>query len=115
MRMISLPAPLILRPRSRLGMLGPGHLDRPLVAEEVRGVQDEGVQSVALQPLAAIDQAAQAADLLRDGHPEGVLHRRDRAHLVGDRADAADPRGDVGRVGERAPPQQRLEEARGGS
>ena len=42
----------------------------------------------------------------------GVLHRVHGAHLVGDRADAADARGDVGRLGERAAAQERLEEAR---
>ena len=47
-----------------------------------------------------------------DRHAAGVLHRPHRAHLVGDRADAADPRGDVGRLGEGAAAQQRLEEAR---
>ena len=36
----------------------------------------------------------------------------DRAHLVGDRADAADARGDVRRLGELASAQERLEEAR---
>jgi hypothetical protein len=37
----------------------------------------------------------------------------DGAHLVGDRTDPADARGDVRRLGERAPAQEGLEEARG--
>ena len=89
------------------------HLDRARVAEEVGRVQHVDVQRVALDPLAAVDQAAQVADrAVVDRDAAGVLHRPHRAHLVGDRADAADPRGDVGRLGERAAAQQRLEEAR---
>ena len=41
----------------------------------------------------------------------GFLDRRARAHLVGDRADAADAGGDVRRLGVRAAAQERLEEA----
>ena len=44
--------------------------------------------------------------------PQRVLDRVHGAHLVGDRADAADARGDVGRLGEGAAAQERLEEAR---
>jgi hypothetical protein len=36
----------------------------------------------------------------------------DGAHLVGDRTDPADARGDVGRLGERTPAQEGFEEAR---
>ena len=46
-----------------------------------------------------------------DGDAAGVLDRRARAHLVGDRADAADPGGDVRRLGVGAAAQERLEEA----
>ena len=89
------------------------HLDRARVAEEVRRVQHVDVEAVALDPLAAVDEPAQVADrALVDVHAAGVLHRPHRAHLVGDRADPADPRGDVGRLREGAPAQQRLEEPR---
>ena len=57
------------------------------------------VQRVALDPLAAIQQPAQRPDLAADRDAERVLHRVHRAHLVGDRADAADARGDVRRLG----------------
>ncbi len=71
------------------------------------------VQGVALDPLAAVDEAAQVANRpLVDRDPAGVLHRPHRAHLVGDGADPADPGGDVRRLGECAPAQQRLEEPR---
>ena len=89
-----------------------GHLDGAVVAEEVGHVQQEDVQRVALDPLAAVEQAAQLADRL------GHLRRRMRprslagAHLVGDRADAADAGGDVGQLGVGAAAQERLEEAR---
>ena len=76
-------------------------------------MQHVDVQAVALDPLAAVEQPPQVADrALVDRDAAGVLHRPHRAHLVGDRADAADPRGDVGRLGERAAAQERLEEAR---
>ena len=89
------------------------HLDRARVAEEVRGVQHVDMQRVALDPLSAVEQPAQVANRpLVDRDPARVLHRTDRAGLVGDRADAANPRGDVGRLGEGTPAQQGLEEAR---
>ena len=44
--------------------------------------------------------------------PAGVLDRLPGAGLVGDRADAADARGDVGDLGVLPAPQERLEEAR---
>jgi hypothetical protein len=88
------------------------HGDRALVPEEVRRVQHEHVQGVALDPLAAVDQPAQRADLLVDGDAAGVLHRGARAHLVRDRADPADACGDVGRLGVAPAAQQGLEEAR---
>ncbi len=89
-----------------------GHLDRAVVPEEVGRVQHVDVQRVALDPLAAVQEPAQQPDRLGNRHAAGVLHRRDRAHLVGDRADPADACRDVGRLGERAAAQQPLEEAR---
>ena len=89
------------------------HLDRARVAEEVGSVEHVHVQAVALDPLAAVEQPAQIADrAVVDPHPTRVLDRPRRAHLIGDRADAADPRGEIGHLGERAPAQERLEEAR---
>ena len=82
------------------------------VAEKIGRVQHVDVQGVALDPFAAIDQPAQSAQLARRRHAARVLHGVDSAHLVRDRADAADARGDVGRFGELAPAQERLEEAR---
>ncbi len=88
------------------------HLDRALVAEEVRRMQHVDVQRVALDPLAAIQQPAQLPHRLAHRDAERVLHRVHRAHLVGDRADAADACGDVGRLGVGAAAQESLEEAR---
>src|SRR5215468_66336 len=65
---------------------------------------------MALDPLAAVDEPPQRGDRLGDLRAAGVLDGRTRAHLVGDRADAADPRGDVGRFGVPSSAQQRLEE-----
>jgi hypothetical protein len=88
------------------------HVDGALVAQEVGRVQHDDVQRVALDPFTAIEEAPQVAQLAGDGDPERALHGVHRAHLIGDRADAADARGDVRRLGESAAAQQRLEEAR---
>ena len=75
-------------------------------------MQHMGVQHVALDPFAAVDQPAQIGDRLRDLPAQRGLHGLAGAHDVGDRTDAADPRGDVRGVTERAAPQQALEIAR---
>ena len=87
-------------------------LDRAVVAEEVGRVQHRDVQHVTLDPLAAVDEPPQRLQLRRQLDPAHLLHRRRRARHVGDRADAADPRGDVGRLRELPAPEERLEEAR---
>ena len=89
-----------------------GHVDRALVPEEVGGVEHRDVQHVALDPLAAVEEAAQLAEGASHRHATGRFHRVDRAHLVGDGADAADAGRDVGRLGEFPAPQEGLEEAR---
>jgi hypothetical protein len=97
--------------RDELGVVA-GHRRRALVAEEVGCVQEEDVQRMALDPLAAVEQPPQRADALVDGDAERVLHRVAGAHLVRDRADAADAGGDVGRLQVGAPAQEGLEEPR---
>ena len=77
-----------------------GELDRARVAEEVGRVEHEDVQRVALDPLAAVEEPAQRADLRADLDAAGVLHRVHARRLVRDRADPADAGGDVGRLGE---------------
>ena len=99
------PAPDDLR-------LGLRQLDRALAAEEIRGVQHVDVERVALDPLAAIEQPAEIAERSLDRDPEGVLDRPAGAHLVGDRADAADPGGDVRGLVAGAAAQEGLEETR---
>ena len=99
------------RLRDELGMVA-RELDRALVAEEVGRVEHEDVQRVALDPLAAVEEPPQRAQLAADLDAADLLHRVHGAHLVRDRADAADARGDVGRLGEGAAAQERLEEAR---
>jgi hypothetical protein len=89
-----------------------GHLDRTRVAEEIRRVQEEQMEPVALDPLAAVEQSAQAADGRARDEAEGALNRAHGAHLVGDRADAADPRDDVGDLPDPAAAQEGLEEPR---
>ena len=93
------------------GMVG-GHVDRALVAKEIGCVQEVEVQRMALDPFAAVHQAAQLADRSVDRDPARLLHREAGARLVGDRADAADARRDVGHLGEVPPAEDPLEEAR---
>jgi hypothetical protein len=89
-----------------------GHCPGRLEAQEVRRVEQEDVERVGLDPLAAIHQSPERADPLRDLDIERVLHRVEGAGHVGDRADAADPRGDVRRLLEVPAAQEGLEEAR---
>ena len=89
-----------------------GELDRARVAQEVRGVEHEHVQRVALDPLAAVEKPPQRPDLRADVDAAGVFHRVHARRLVGDGADPADARGDVRRLGEVPAAQERLEEAR---
>src|ERR1039457_1488134 len=55
-----------------------------------RSMQEVHVQGVALDPLAAVQEAAQLLHLGADGGPKSVLDGGARRHLVGNRADAAD-------------------------
>ena len=87
-------------------------LDRAGVPEEVGCVKHVDVQRMALDPLAAVQEAAQHANRLGDLHAAQTLDRVDRARLIRDRADPADAGGDVGRLGEAAPAQQGFEEPR---
>jgi len=92
----------LLQAQRRLDDLGRirGDLDRARIAEEVGGVQHVDVERVALDPLAAVDQAPERLDLGLDLDAADRLHRVDRRGLVGNRADATDAGGDVGRLGE---------------
>jgi len=89
-----------------------GQLDRVGAAEEVRGVQQVHVQRVALDPLAAVEKTPERADPFAHVDAAGVLHRQTSRHLIGDRTDATDSRGDVGRLAEVTTPEQRFEVAR---
>ena len=75
-------------------------------------MQQVHVEGVALDPLAAIEQTPQVSIGLSTVTPHAVLDRVAGAHLVGDGADATDPRRDVGRLGEVATLQECLEEPR---
>ncbi len=73
-------------------------------------MQEVDVESVALDPFPAVEEPPELSEGAVDPDPEGPLEGVARAHLVGDGADPADPRGDVGGLGVVAPPQERLEE-----
>ena len=108
----ALPTFFSARPPRTASPCFAGHLDAVLEAQEIRRMQHHHVQRMALDPFAAIEQPAQRPQLAADGDAECVLHRMHRAHLIRDRTDAADARGDVRRLGEAAAAQQRLEQAR---
>ena len=91
----------------------PRELDRSGIAEEVGCVKHVDVQRVALDPFAAVEEPTQQPDRLRDVDAAEALEGVDGARLVRDGADPADSRGDVRRLEERPPAQQRLEEPRG--
>ena len=88
----------------------PREVERAGIAEEVGRVQQVDVQRVAFDPLSAVEQPAKIGDRVGDLDPAGRLDRQARAHLVRHRADPADARGDVGRLGVPPAAQQRLEE-----
>ncbi len=88
------------------------HLDPIGEAQEVRRVQHNHVQAVAFKPFAAIDQAPQRTELAANLRPEGVLDGVDGAHLIRDRANAANTRHDVSHFGVAPAAYERLEKAR---
>jgi hypothetical protein len=88
------------------------HLDGARVPEEVGRVQHVDVQRVTADPFPAIQQPAQVRDRAVDTCPARVLDRLAGAGLVGDGADATDPRRDIRWLGVGAAAQERLEEAR---
>ena len=69
------------------------------------------MERVALDPFAAVQQPPELAERAVDPDAQRVLHRMDRAHLIGDRTDAADARGDIRGLLERAAAEEGLEEA----
>ena len=88
-----------------------GHLDRSRVAEEVWSVQHVDVQRVARDPLPAVQQPAQRGNRLAGLHPADSLDCQVCAGLVGDRADTADPGGDVRGFSVGPPAQEGFEES----
>jgi len=88
------------------------HLDAVGKAEEIGRMQHDDMESVALDPFTAIDEPPQRAELAFNLDAEGRLDGMHRTHLVGDGADAANARHDIGRLFIAAPAQQGLEKAR---
>jgi len=71
----SQPCPGVLGARPALDDLAAvgGHREAALVAEEVGGVEQEDVQHVALDPLAAVEEPAKVAEPSRDLDTERVV------------------------------------------
>jgi hypothetical protein len=82
-------------------------------AEEIRRVEEIDVERVALDPLPAVQEPAELPQLPVDGDAERPLHGVAGAHLVGDRADAADPGRDIRGLRVGSPAQEPFEETRG--
>jgi len=78
--------------------------------QDVRRVQHVNVQRVALDPLPAVEDPSQQADGRVDRDPQRPFQRVNRAHLIGDRADSADPGGDVRGLRKVAAAQKRFEQ-----
>ena len=74
----------------------PGEVDRARVPEEIRRMEQIDVERVALDPFAAVEQAAQRPDRVVDHHPAGALDRLAGTHLICHRADPTDSSGDIG-------------------
>ena len=89
------------------------HLDGAVEPQEVGRGEQVDVEHVALDPFGAVQEAAQLVRALRDLDLEQPLQAVNRAHLIGDRADAADSGHDVGYLREVAARQERFEEPGG--
>src|SRR6476659_5880243 len=90
----------------------PGELHRARVAEEVGSVQEVDVERVALDPLGAVQEPAERPRGRLDLDADQVLEGVDRAHLVRDRADAADAGHDLEHLVGGPAHDERLEVAR---
>ncbi len=92
--------------------MGAGQTDHVVFAKEVRRVQHVDVQRLALDPFAAVQQAAKGCHLSVDENATRVLDGPAGTHLVGDRTDPADAGGEVGWLRVRSAPEEGLEEPR---
>ena len=88
------------------------HPNRVRIAKKVRRVQHNNMQRVALDPFSAVEKPAQCPQGRRKRDAEGILHGVDRAHLIGNRADTANPRSNIGGFRKIAATQQRFEQTR---
>ena len=89
------------------------HGDHVLVPEKIGRVQHVDMQGVALDPLAAVKEAAKQPNRRVDADPQSALDRVHRAHLVSDGTDATNSRRDVGRFREVTSAQKGFEQSGG--
>jgi hypothetical protein len=87
-------------------------LERRFFSQKVRSLEEINMECMALDILTAVHQTAQRPDLRVCSNSQGILQRHDRAHLIRDRANAADTGSDIGDFLEEAVDQEALEEAR---
>ena len=89
-----------------------GHRDGAIVAEKIGCVEHIDVQDVAFDPFAAVQESAKLADRRGDLDAQRLFHRVASAHLIGDGADPADPRRNIGGFAKVATAQEAFKEAR---
>src|SRR5437773_1466212 len=82
-------------------------------AEEVGQMEQVDMEGVALDPLAAVQEPTKGTNLRVDSDGQRTLERVDGGHLVGNRADPADPGDDVDHLVRRASDDESLEVTRG--
>ena len=90
----------------------PCHLDRIGITQKIRSVQHVHVQGVTLDPLPAVREPPERAQLPVHLQSEGVFDRMDGAHLIGDRTDAANARSNIRRFFAASPAKKSFKEAR---
>jgi hypothetical protein len=73
-------------------------------------MQHVNVQGMALNPLPAVEQSPEPADLRIKLNLKQLFKGVNRTHLIGDRTDATDAGHNIGDLGVVAPLQERLEE-----
>src|SRR5450631_26867 len=89
-----------------------GQLDRVLIAKKIGRMQHVDMEGMTLDPLSTVEEPPQFPQLPVNLYAERVFHRVHCAHLIGDRADAADAGHNVGDFREVPASEKGLEKAR---
>jgi len=93
------------------GLMIPGHSDRIFVPEKIGSVQKINMEGMAFDPFTAIEETPEFAQLAIDRNSADTFHCMNGAHLVGNRADAANAGGNIGCLKKLPAAQEALKEA----